>query len=82
VLVDFYARWCGPCQIQHGILEALAAEAEGFKIVKVDVDQDAELAQRFQVESLPTLLIVKDGRVMGRHVGVARKKQLLSALAG
>lgn len=81
VLVDFYADWCGPCQIQHGILEELAAEVEGIKIVKVDVDQDAELAQRFQVNALPTLLIVKDGLVIGRHTGVATKKQLLSVLA-
>lgn len=82
VLVDFYADWCGSCQFQHEILKKLAAEAEGFKIVKVDVDRDVELAQRFEVEALPTLLIVKDGRVIGRHVGVATKQQLLAELDG
>jgi thioredoxin 1 len=81
VLVDSYADWCGPCQIQHGILAELAAEAEGIKIVKVDVDQNAELSERFQIEALPTLLIIRDGQVIARHVGVATKEQLKTALA-
>lgn len=81
VLVDFYADWCVPCQVQGRILEEFAAESAGAKIVKVNVDQDAELAERFQVEGLPTLLIVKDGRVIDRHVGLATKATLRSALA-
>ncbi|MEX2139440.1 MAG: thioredoxin [Pirellulales bacterium] len=80
VLVDFYADWCRPCQIQSRVLEDFAAEAAGIKIVKVNVDTNVELAERFGVNGLPTLLIVKAGNVVARHSGVATKEQLKAAL--
>jgi len=82
VLVDFYADWCGPCQVQGRILEEFAPELRGAKIVKVNVDENDELAQRFHVEGIPTVLIIKNGQVIGRHEGVTTKEQLKSALAG
>ena len=82
VLVDFYADWCGPCQIQDGVLKEFAAEFAGGKIVKVNVDESPELAGRYDVRGLPTLLIFQDGQVIARQVGLATKEQLRTALAG
>jgi thioredoxin 1 len=82
VIVDFYADWCGPCQIQARILDEFAVEFAGVKIVKVDVDESPELATRHDVEGLPTMLIFQNGEVMARQVGVATKQQLKTALAG
>lgn len=82
VVVDFYADWCGPCQIQGQILEQFAAEVGGATVVKVDVDKNTDLAERFDVKALPTLLIFKDGRSVAKHVGVATNKELKAALTG
>lgn len=81
VLVDFYAEWCGPCHVQAPILEELAQEIESAKIVKVDVDESQELAKRYNVSSIPTLLVFKNGQVVARHEGVASKEQLKTLLA-
>ena len=84
VLVYFYADWCGPCQMQAPILEDLAHEASDFAIVQVNIDKSPELANRFQIESIPSLLLFRDGRLENRHVGLANKtvlKQLLSPLS-
>ena len=81
VIVDFYADWCGPCKTQGRILEEFAAELEGAKIVKVNVDDNEVLSQQFRIEAIPVLLIVKNGRVIGRHEGVTTKEQLKAALA-
>ncbi len=81
VLLDFYADWCGPCQIQDGILKEFAAEFDGGKIIKVNVDESPKLAARYDVQELPTLLIFQDGKVVARQVGLATKKQLKAALA-
>ncbi|MBI3836628.1 MAG: thioredoxin [Planctomycetia bacterium] len=82
VLVDFYADWCGPCQIQGQILEELIAEDDNATVVKVNVDMNTELAERFGVQALPTLLIFRDGRNVARHVGLATKEQIKVALRG
>ncbi|MBI2479510.1 MAG: thioredoxin [Planctomycetia bacterium] len=82
VLVDFYADWCGPCQVQGRILDDLATQLQSAKIVKVNVDENADLARQFGVTALPTLVIIRDGKVIGKQVGLATKKQLVSAFAG
>jgi thioredoxin 1 len=76
-LVDFYATWCGPCRLQSPILDELAAEAAGaYQIVKVDVDQEPDLAMRFGVTALPTLLVIDKGEVTQRVVGMEKKEKL------
>ncbi len=82
VLVDFYADWCGPCQLQAPIFDELAGEIETAKIVTVNVDDNPELATRYQISSIPTLLLFKNGRVVARHMGLASKNQVKALLVG
>ncbi len=72
-LLDFYATWCGPCKALAPTLEALEGEFadRGVRIAKVDVDESPELAARFSVTGVPTLIVLKDGREVRRHVGAA-----------
>ncbi len=81
VLVDFYTEWCGPCHVQAPILDELAQEIEIAKIVKVDVDESQQLATRYEISSIPTLLVFKNGQVVARHQGVANKEQLKALVA-
>lgn len=81
VLVDFYADWCGPCQLQDPVLHELAREIDTAKIVKVNIDDNHDLVSRFQVVSIPTLLIFKNGRYVARYTGFTSKKQLKAILA-
>lgn len=74
VMVDFWATWCGPCMRQGPIVEELAGE--GYSVGKVDVDQEPALAQKFQVMSIPTLIIFKDGKEAKRLVGLTAKDTL------
>ena len=77
VLTDFYADWCGPCKIQSPILKELAAELGGkVKIIKVNVDTNPEVAARYGVQSIPTLVFFKNGQIAFKHPGVAVKEQL------
>jgi len=76
VLVDFYADWCGPCRALTPVLEELARENPGTRIVKIDVDDAPELAARYGIDSIPSLLVFKHGRVAGQHVGLASKARL------
>lgn len=80
VLVDFYADWCGPCRLQSPILHQFAAETENIKIAKVDVDANPQLAQEYNILSIPTLLVVKRGQVVARHTGLSTKETLRSLL--
>lgn len=81
VLVDFFATWCGPCRMIAPILEEIAEEHPEYKIVKIDVDEQPELATRFDVMSIPTLLVFKNGELISQTVGAQPKAKLLSMLA-
>lgn len=77
VLVDFWAAWCGPCRMVAPVLEELSRDLAGrVKVVKVDVDANPGLAQRHDARSIPTLLVVKDGKVVERQVGAVPKTAL------
>ena len=81
VLVDFWATWCGPCRMLGPVIEELATEYEGRVVVgKVDVDNNQEFAAKYGVRNIPTVLVFKDGEVVGRQVGVAAKKPYTDAL--
>lgn len=80
VLVDFYANWCGPCKRLAPVLEEVAVERPRGRVVKVDIERSPELAARYGVKSLPSLLVFKDGRVVSRRSGVADKARLHSLL--
>ena len=76
VLVDFYADWCMPCKMLSPILEELSEEIDDVKIVKVNTDRNQELASSFGIMSIPTLLFVKDGKVIDTLVGMRPKEEL------
>jgi len=81
VLVDFWAPWCGPCQIMGPIIEELAKETEGKAGVgKLNVDENAQTAQRYGIMSIPTMIIFKNGQVFKQFVGVQSKEALLAEL--
>ena len=80
VLVDLFATWCGPCKMQSPIIDEIAEERDDIKVGKVDVDQDPEVASKYGVMSIPTLLIIKNGEVMKKFVGLTPKEEILSAI--
>jgi len=81
VLVDFYAPWCGPCQVMGPVIEEFAKEVgDKAKVFKVNVDEEGELANRFQVMSIPTLIAFKDGKPAGQAMGVQSKEALKKML--
>ena len=77
VLVDFWATWCGPCQMLAPVLEELSQQV---KVVKVDVDENPQLAMAFQVASIPTVIAFRDGKAVNQSVGVVPKESLLALL--
>ena len=81
VLVDFSASWCGPCQAQAPIIDELSSELQGkADVYKVDIDQEHELANQYQVMSIPTLIVFKGGKIVKQFNGVVEKKDLTEAL--
>ncbi|HPD90183.1 MAG: thioredoxin [Anaerovoracaceae bacterium] len=77
VLVDFWAAWCGPCRMVGPVVEQIAGEHPEYKVGKIDVDDQPELAGQFSIMSIPTLLVFKDGKVHNKTVGVTSKENLL-----
>lgn len=81
VLLDFWATWCGPCRMVSPTVEEISNEVEGVaKVGKINVDEEAELASQFRIMSIPTLVVVKDGRISATAVGVRPKKDIIKML--
>ena len=80
VLIDFYATWCGPCRMVSPLVDEIAEENSNYQICKVDVDEAPELAQKFGVMSIPTLVVLKGGKVVAQNVGALPKSSILDML--
>ena len=80
VLLDFWAAWCGPCRMVGPVLEEIAEEHSDIKVGKINVDEEQELAAQFQIMSIPTLMVVKDGKITEKTMGARPKAQILSML--
>ena len=80
VLLDFWASWCGPCRMVSPIVDEIAAERSDIKVCKINVDEQPELAARFGVMSIPTLVVMKSGRIVNQAVGARPKAQILAML--
>ena len=80
VLLDFWASWCGPCQMLSPVVDEIAEERDDIKVGKINVDMQQELAMQFRVISIPTLIVIKNGEEADRSVGVITKDEILSML--
>ena len=80
VVVDFYADWCGPCKMIGPIVHEVAEESGAYKVCKIDVDESPELAMKYQVMTIPTLIVLKEGKVLRQSVGVKSKEAILAML--
>lgn len=81
VLIDFWASWCGPCRMMSPVVDAIADEREDVKVCKVNVDEERELASVFNIASIPTLAVIKDGKIVNGSVGVKTKADILKMLS-
>ena len=80
VLLDFFASWCGPCRMVAPVIDEIAEENEHIVVGKIDVDAQSELATQFQVYSIPTLVVLKDGKIVNQATGAKSKAQILAML--
>ena len=80
VLLDFWASWCGPCRMMSPVLDQIAAERPDVKVCKINIDEQPELASRYGIFSIPTLMVVKDGKIVSQSAGARPKKQVLNML--
>ena len=78
VLIDFYADWCGPCRMVGPVVEEIANEYPEYKICKINVDEQPELAHRYRVMTIPTLMVLKDGHIVEQSVGAKPKHKILA----
>jgi len=82
VLLDFYADWCGPCRMVSPLVDEIAKENPQYLVGKINVDEEPELAQAFGVASIPTLVVMKNGKIIQQAVGARSKSQILAMLKG
>lgn len=80
VLIDFWATWCGPCRMAGPIVDEIANERDDIKVCKVNVDEEQELAAQFKIMSIPTFVVMKDGKVVNQSIGAKPKNQILAML--
>lgn len=80
VLVDFWATWCGPCRALGPILEEVSNEVSSVKIVKINVDEESDLAGDFRIMSIPTMILFKDGKPVEKSVGLLQKNEVLELI--
>jgi len=81
VLIDFFAEWCGPCKAQSPILKEIATElGERVKVIKTDVDKNGELAHKYNIQGVPTLMLFKNGEMKFRQAGMMSKPQIMNVL--
>ena len=80
VLVDFYADWCGPCKMLSPVIASVAKENDDIKVVKINIDQEQDLATEYNIMSIPTLLVFKNGKETNRTIGFVDKSEILDLL--
>ena len=80
VLVDFYADWCGPCRMMAPIIEEIAFENPNIKVVRINVDNELTVSMKYQIMSIPTMVVIKDGEETNRLIGVVSKEKILNIL--
>ena len=78
VLLDFFASWCGPCRMVSPIVDEIAEEREDIKVCKINIDEQPELASRYRIMTIPTLMVLKDGNIVEQSVGAKPKHQILA----
>lgn len=80
VLVDFYANWCGPCKMLSPIVDEVAEEVSNVKVCKVNIDEARNVAMQYEIMSIPTLLVFKNGKVVNRSLGFIKKEEVLKLI--